>query len=316
MSSHPSSRPMRCFVTGASGYIGSYLVRRLLADGHTAAVLLRSGSNRAPLADFLPHVEVIEGNFDPVTYRDAVAAFAPEAVFHLGWNGTTAPERNAPHQISENVRAALDLLETAHRCGTRIFLSTGSQAEYGRVSGVIGEDQPLKPETGYGVAKAALSQLIPAYCQRAGMQSIWMRIFSVYGPGDLPIHMLPTLINGLLDRKRPALTAGGQQWDYLYIDDVVDAIATAVTIPDLSGGFNLASGRATNLRFIIESVRDLIDPSLPVGLGELPYSHDQVMHLEGNIARIHEATGWQPRTSLEDGLQKTVAWHRQQRLTA
>ena len=236
MSSDSSSgKGMRCFVTGASGYIGSYLVRRLLVDGHTVAVLLRPGSNRAPLMDFLSKVEIIEGSFDPATYREGFAAFAPEAVFHLGWNGTTAPERNGPHQISENVRAALDLLEIAHGSGTRVFLSTGSQAEYGRVSGVIREDQPLRPETAYGVAKAALSQLIPAYCQRAGMQSIWMRIFSVYGPGDLPIHMLPTLINGLLDRKRPALTAGGQQWDYLYIDDAVDAIATAPTVPGLSG---------------------------------------------------------------------------------
>lgn len=307
---------MRCFVTGASGYIGSYLVRRLLADGHRVAVLLRAGSNRAPLADFLPRVEVIEGNFDPASYRDALASFSPEAVFHLGWNGTTAPDRNGPHQISENVRAALDLLEVSHRCGARVFLSTGSQAEYGRVSGIISEDQPLRPETAYGVAKAALSQLIPAYCQRAGMQSIWMRIFSVYGPGDLPIHMLPTLINGLLERQRPALTAGGQQWDYLYIDDVVDAIARSATAPGLSGVFNLASGRVANLRSIIERVRDLIDPSLPVGLGDLPYSHDQVMHLEGNIARIREAIGWEPRTSLEDGLQKTVAWHKQQRLSA
>ena len=300
---------MRCVVTGASGHIGSHLVRRLLADGHTVAIVLRETSSRAAIEDLLPRVEIILGELESSTYAAPLIAFAPDAVFHLAWSGITAADRNTPAQITSNVRGTLALLEAAHTAGAQLFLSTGSQAEYGRVSGAITETCPLQPETAYGIAKAALSQLIPAFCERAGMRALWLRIFSVYGPGDATVHMLPSLIEQLLRRERPSLTAGEQQWDYLYVDDAVAAIAQAAAAPGLQGTFNVASGRAVSLRAIIETARDLIDPALPLGLGDLPYRPDQVMHLEGDITRLREATGWQPQVSLEDGLRRTIAWH-------
>ena len=298
---------MRCFVTGASGHIGASLVRRLVAGGHTVAALLRPAGRRDRLADSLDRIQIIEGDLQPSSYGAALSCFAPDAVFHLAWTGITAAERNAPAQITGNVRGTLDLLEAAHRAGARLFLSTGSQAEYGRVSGAIDEEQPVRPETAYGVAKAALSQLVPAYCQRAGMRSLWLRIFSVYGPGDAPEHMLPTLIRSLRQGERPALTAGEQQWDYLYIDDAVDAIVTAAVTNTLDGIFNVASGRAVPLRAIVEQVRDLIDPALPLSFGDIPYRKDQTMHLEGDIRRLTNATGWRPQTPLTEGLRRTVA---------
>ncbi|HUS34651.1 MAG TPA: NAD(P)-dependent oxidoreductase, partial [Verrucomicrobiae bacterium] len=76
--------------------------------------------------------------------------------------------------------------------------------------------------------------------------------------------------------------------------------------------FNLGSGRAESLRKIVETLRDAIDPKLPLGIGEVPYRPDQVMHLEADISKLTKATGWTPATSLEDGLKQTVAWHRQQ----
>lgn len=305
---------MRCFVTGASGHIGSHLVRRLVAEGHTVAALMRPASDRTILTGALPRLHIIEGDLLAGGYRASLEAFAPETVYHLAWWGTAAEDRHAPQQITANVRATLDLLEAAHHAGAKLFVGIGSQAEYGRVSGCIAEDQPLRPETAYGVAKAALSQyLVPAYCERAGMRSVWLRLFSVYGPGDAAAHMLPTLIETLLDRHRPALTLGEQQWDYLYIDDAAAAIAIAGATPELSGAFNIASGRAVPLRAVVEQVRDRIDPTLPLGFGDVPYRHDQVMHLQGDITRMQQATGWQPLVSLEDGLRRTVEWHRQKR---
>ena len=300
---------MRCFVTGASGHLGSHLVRRLVADGHQVAILLRETSNCAVLKDTLPQVQIIVGALEGAAYIEPLVAFAPEAIYHLAWSGIPAAERNAPQQITANVWATLSLLEAAQRAGAQLFLSTGSQAEYGRVSGAVREDCPLRPETAYGVAKAALSQLVPAFCERAGMRSLWLRIFSVYGPGDAPAHMLPTLISSLLKQQRPSLTAGEQQWDYLYVDDAIAAIAQAAQTPALSGIFNVASGAAVSLRAVVEQVRDLIDPSLPLGFGDVPYGPDQVMHLEGNNAHLRAATGWQPQVSLADGLRRTVAWH-------
>jgi nucleoside-diphosphate-sugar epimerase len=142
---------------------------------------------------------------------------------------------------------------------------------------------------------------------------------------DTATHMLPTLIETLLRRERPALTACEQQWDYLYIEDAAEALyqaamtqaamTQAAMTPAASGIFNLSSGSATSLLNVVTRVRDLIDPALPLGIAEVPYREGQVMHLEGSIERLSAATGWQPRVSLEEGLARTVAWHRASRAT-
>ena len=120
--------------------------------------------------------------------------------------------------------------------------------------------------------------------------------------------MIPYLIRALLKGERPALTACEQRWDYLFGPDAADAV-WAVARSDASGIFNLGAGRAESLRAIVETLRDAIDPKLPLGMGEVPYRPDQVMHLEADISRLTEATGWRPATSLQDGLKQTVAWH-------
>jgi UDP-glucose 4-epimerase len=308
---------VRCLVTGATGHVGSFLVRRLLDGGHAVHVLLRPESDLWRLDD-------TEGRFTrqlcsldlPVQLQECMRAAQPEAVFHLAWSGITAETRNDPEQVSRNVRQALSVLEAAGAAGCGTFISVGSQAEYGRVNGVIREDQPAYPETAYGVAKLALSQLATKYCELAGMRCVWLRLFSTYGPMDTASHMLPTLIETLLRGGRPGLTRCEQQWDYLYIEDVAEALHQSAITPGASGIFNLSSGRTTPLLEIVTRVRDLIDPSLPLGIGEVAYREGQVMHLEGDMTRLRAATGWQPRVSLEDGLERTVAWHRQQRARA
>lgn len=106
------------------------------------------------------------------------------------------------------------------------------------------------------------------------------------------------------------LTGGDQIWDYVYVQDAIDALC-AVLESDALGVFNLGSGTPCTLRKFIEEVRDCVDPSLPLGFGEIPYRHDQVMHLEADISRLKSTTGWLPATSLYDGIQKTVNWYKQ-----
>ncbi|MGI8772538.1 MAG: NAD-dependent epimerase/dehydratase family protein [Acidobacteriaceae bacterium] len=302
---------MRCLVTGATGHVGSFLVRRLLDGGHAVHVLLRPESDQWRLRDLPGSVTRHLCSLDlPVELDKCVKAAQPDIVFHLAWGGITAERRNDPEQVSSNVRQALSVLEAAHAAGCSTFISVGSQAEYGRVDGVIREDHATHPETAYGVAKLALSQLATKYCELAGIRCVWLRLFSAYGPMDTATHMLPTLIETLLRGERPALTRCEQQWDYLYIENVAEALYQTAITPTASGIFNLSSGTATPLLEVVTRVRDLIDPALPLGIGEVAYRDGQVMHLEGDIARLRAATGWQPHVSLEDGLARTVAWHR------
>jgi nucleoside-diphosphate-sugar epimerase len=116
----------------------------------------------------------------------------------------------------------------------------------------------------------------------------------------------------LLAGERPALTPGEQIWDYLYVEDAAEAIYLAALMPDAEGVFNLGSGEGWRVREIIEHLRDLIDPSLPLGFGEVPYPPDQMMRLVTSIDRLKAATGWRPRVGLDKGLRRTIEWYRSQ----
>jgi UDP-glucose 4-epimerase len=128
--------------------------------------------------------------------------------------------------------------------------------------------------------------------------------------------MIPTLIQSLLQRQRPALTPGTQLWDYLYVEDVARAIARVALDPAATGIFNLGSGSPQTVRSIAEQVRDAIDPHLPLGFGDVPFRPDQVMHLQADTRRLSQTTGWTPQVQLGEGLQRTIEWFRAQRSTA
>jgi nucleoside-diphosphate-sugar epimerase len=235
-----------------------------------------------------------------------------DVAFHLAWSGVTGESRNLPSQITDNVVQSLLLWEALRQHGCKAFVGLGSQAEYGPHSGMLTEATPVHPQTAYGVAKLTLGMQLQEACMRTGMRFLWFRLLSAYGPADDEKHMVPSLVQALMEGKRPALTAGEQMWDYLYVQDAAEALCLAAESA-AEGTFNLGSGHAVRLRDFVSAVRDCIDPALPIGFGDVPYRPDQVMHLQADITRLSRATGWHPETSMQEGIQQTVAWYKGQR---
>jgi nucleoside-diphosphate-sugar epimerase len=116
----------------------------------------------------------------------------------------------------------------------------------------------------------------------------------------------------MLDGVRPKTTLGTQRWDYLFIDDVADGILAAATATQAEGVFNLGSGEAVPVRAIVEQLRDIAAAEMELVFGEIPFRQDQVFHMEADISRLREATGWWPRIDLASGLRETVDWHKLQ----
>jgi len=302
---------VKVFLTGASGFVGSRVLRELAADrGAEVAALLREPESAWRIRDLLPKVRVVRAALeDGPALETALADFRPTHLVHLAWNGVLGRNRNDAAQHL-NVFHSLRLLELALAAGTRHFVGLGSQAEYGPCEARIDESTPTQPTTMYGAAKLAASILAARLCELAGARFAWLRLFSSYGPQDDPEWLIPYLALKLLHRERPAVTAAEQRWDYLYVEDAAAAVAAVARSPQAAGIFNLGSGTAPRLRDIIESVRDAIDPGLQVGFGEIPYRPDQVMHLEADIARIERAAAWRPKVELAEGIRRTVDWYR------
>ncbi|MEG9437691.1 NAD(P)-dependent oxidoreductase [Edaphobacter sp. HDX4] len=303
---------MKCLVTGATGFIGSFLVRKLLADGHQVHAVIRNPRPESTwrIADKLSEIGVLTADLSKSDLHQVFPDLKPDAVFHLAWDGVGSATRDSPQQLVQNVNTTLQMLDFCRLTQCPVFVGLGSQAEYGIATGALSEDSPCTPVTAYGVAKHALSLLVNKFGQVTATRVLWFRLFSAYGPMDDPHHLIPLLVKMLLAGKAPSLTRCEQRWDYLYVTDAVDALVSAAT-SSATGIFNLGSGNAQPLLETVESARDLVDPTLQIGFGDIPYRPDQVMHLEADITRLREATGWQPRVGLEEGLRATVAWYKE-----
>jgi UDP-glucose 4-epimerase len=289
---------MRVFLTGATGFLGRAVSAELEAHGHAVSRLVR------PVADREIGPDDIAGDlFAPNTYRAALAAFAPEAIVHCGWWGVAGADRNERRQL-DNIVATGALVDAGVRAGCRIFVGTGSQAEYGPCEGRTREDHALNPTTLYGVSKVAAGQALLSLAQAAGGRAAWGRVFSLYGRDDGAPWLIPSLIDQFRKGEAPAVTQCEQVWDYLHVSDAARAVVALVECDVASGMFNIGSGVPIALRDVVTQLRDMLAPDIEPLFGAVPYKPDQVMHLEADVARLCGVTGWTPRVSLHDGLRE------------
>ncbi len=301
------STSKRLLVTGAGGFVGAAVVRAALAAGHEPLALVRSAS--APrLAGLSVPIHIAD-----LSDTDRIAALLvelrPDVVIHSAWEGVGGPLRAGDVQY-ENIRTSCALADAAIAAGVRKVVGIGSQAEYGRFDRRITEDDLPYPTMIYGAAKLAASHLVRQRCREAGVDFAWLRLFSVYGPGDNPNWLIPSVTAQITAGQAPRTTLGTQKWDYLHIDDVASGtLAAAVT--DATGTYNLSSGSPVAVRAIIEHIRDLANPGLALRFGDMPFGPDQIMHLEGDNSRLIAATGWRPTIALMDGLAAMVATMRE-----
>jgi UDP-glucose 4-epimerase len=299
---------MRIAVTGASGFVGSYVVEDLISRGHDVAVLLRPDTSRWRLDGILDRTEIIEGSLDDVQdLRPHLAQFRPELMLHLAWRGVNNQDRNNPLQ-ARNVVDIVDLAVLCSELDVRTFIGAGSQAEYGPYDRAILERDSTCPTTLYGKAKVAGCEMAGQIASASGMRFAWLRIFSTYGPKHEDFWIFPSVIRTLRSGQRMALTPGEQLWGFLHVRDAAAGIRTVVEDESASGIFNLGSPDAPRLKDTIAMLRDLVRPSAELGFGDVPYRPDQVMLLKADISRL-AALGWRPAIDLSSGLKELVAWY-------
>ena len=296
-------------VTGPTGAIGIALCEKLLRENVTVYAVCRPGSSRIKDLPKAAALHVVECDAKELaTLPQKMEGVSVDAIFHFAWAHTIGQGRNdMPAQI-ENIQSTIDAVRAAKALGCQVFLGAGSQAEYGRVEGLLKSDTPAFPENGYGMAKLCAGQMSRVEAKALDIDHVWVRILSVYGPHDGPMTMISGTIRKLLAGERPALTAGIQRWDYLYAGDAADAFYLAACHGRNGAVYPLGSGQAMPLKDYIIQMRDAIDPALPLGLGEVPYGPLQVMHLQADISALQADTGFAPKTPFAEGIRRTMDW--------
>lgn len=298
-------------VNGPLGTVGQGLTRVLLAKGVQVYAVCYPGDRR--IAELPEEAKIVELDMREIHRLPELVDGNIDAFFYLAWMGSIGPGRDDALMQTENVRCAILAAQTASAMHAEVFVGVGSQAEHGRVSGLVTQDTPCSPVTGYGIAKLCASRMTRLACKQLNLRHVWARILSAYGPGDGPLSVMPTIITRLLNGEVPALTAGEQLWDFCYADDVGEALTAMAERGHDGAVYPIGSGSVRPLKAYFEIARDAIDPALPLGIGQLPYPPNQVMHLQADISALTADTGWTPRVPFEEGIRRTIAAFRAHR---
>jgi UDP-glucose 4-epimerase len=253
---------MRVFVTGGTGFLGAHLLRRIAREKVEIGALIRPSAKVWRIEDLTHRLQIIRGDLANISsWQEEFRKFHPDTIIHLAWSGVGNKHRNDQQQIEANLMPTVALTRLAIESCAKTFIGLGSQAEYGPLNKKISEDEPPKPSTLYGAAKLSTCIVTQALCEQATVRFAWLRVFSTYGPMEDPDWMIPYLIRKLLAGEKPSLTACEQKWDYLFGLDAAEAIWQVASNQGANGIFNLGSGHVYTLRKIVETIRDMINPS-------------------------------------------------------
>lgn len=308
----------RIVVTGATSFLGSTLVKKLLEDGHFVYAVVRPASaNRKALPEEKENLVVIESELEKLDRIETMISSPCDYFFHFGWDGSGSENRKKQDVQQKNVEDSLKALTGAKNLGCRRFLFSGSQAEYGQCPDVMYEERECHPVSEYGKAKREFYERARSMCKKwneegvSGIGYIHTRIFSVYGFGDHPSSLVCTCLKTFSEGGYMELGACTQQWNYLYIDDLVEALI-ALMFSDAEiredSLYNVAGRESQTmpLRNYVEKMHELCG-----GRGDYAYEKcvpnaEGLANLIPDTTRIYEDTGWVPKVSFEEGIRRMI----------
>ncbi len=298
-------------MTGGAGFIGSNLVRGLLARGDEVRVLDNFATgNRANVDDL--DVEVVEGELRSYE-RVHNAVRGVDVVFHLGALGSVPRSVQDPLTSSAvNVEGTLNVLLAARDEGVRRVVFASSSSVYGVRSELpVTEDLPVDPLSPYGVAKLAAERYCVAFSRvYEGFETVVLRYFNVFGPRQSPLSQyaaaVPLFISAIADGRPITIFGdGGQSRDFTYVDNVVEATIAAAHADGASGRiFNIAASAPTSVNDLADAIGRIVGK--PVEKTYAPTRAGDIRDSWADIAAARAVLDWEPRIALEEGLRRTV----------
>jgi len=316
-----SVRGRKVLVTGATGFIGSHLVRRLLREGAEVHALIRKSNRQFRIQDIIENIIVWYGDLkDYPVIRLCVKDSKPQIIFHL------ATFRNVERDIGliesmvdVNVKGTANLLRAVidERIPLECFVNTGTCEEYGDASIPFHEDQKEVPVSPYSASKVATTYFCQMICKTMGLPIITLRPFLTYGPYQDTDMFIPSLIYHCLERRDFPMTQGDQTREFNYVDDIVDAYLLAATCQGAIGEIiNIGNSIEYKIKDVAEKIVKMMGNPIRLLIAALPKRAGETSHFVCSNERAKRLLGWSPKVNLDEGLKRTVSWYKKSKENA
>ena len=297
---------MRYLVTGAAGFIGSHLLRRLLEEGHEATgwdaltdyydpALKEENARELPVS----RVDIAEDRLELGDF---------DGVFHLaGQPGVASFGGVFPIYVRQNVLASQRLFEAAVSAGVRTVFASSSSIYGDAAAYPTPEDTIPRPLAPYGVTKLACEHLARAYASEFGLQVVTLRYFTIYGPRQRPDMAMARIITCLMDGSPFELHGdGSQSRSFTYVDDTVEATILAMEQGTAGETYNVGGGEEVSMLEAIETLGRIAGRRLE--LVRAPRREGDQRRTAADTSKIRAALGWSASTAIEAGLAAQWRW--------
>lgn len=303
----------RAVVTGASGFVGANLARRLVLDGCETHLLLRSSYRPWRLREIAADVRIHFVDLqDAAAIRETLRRIRPDWVFHLAAFGAYPTQNGMGAMVETNLMSAVALLDACADIGVEAYVQTGSSSEYGFKDHPAGENEVLEPNSHYAITKAAATHYAQFTSRQRSLHAVAVRLYSVYGPYEEPSRLIPTLLVHAFEGRLPPLVSPHTARDFVYVDDAVEAILQVAAHSHLPRGsvYNVCTGKQSTVASVVSLVRELLAvPAEPVWSSMESRSWDTNSWV-GSPQAIERDVQWKAAVDIATGLQKTIDWFR------
>ncbi len=304
----------RVLVTGAAGFIGANVGRRLLDEGLETYLLTLPSSLQWRLSELNGHAHAIELD---LADRDAVlreiATIKPDWVLHLAAHGGYSWQTDGDAILRANVLGTANLLDACRRTGVEAFVNTGSSSEYGFKDHAPREDELIEPTSMYAVAKATATMMCRQAALGDGLNTSTLRLYSTYGPWEEPKRLVPALAVEGLSGALPPLVDPAIARDFVWVGDVVDAflLAARSTHPEPGAIYNVGTGVQTTVGEAAAIAREVLDVESQPEWGSMPARSWDTDCWVADSTKIRSVLGWQPSQDFRTGFSLFAEWFRE-----
>jgi nucleoside-diphosphate-sugar epimerase len=295
-----SLKNKRVLVTGGNGYLGSFLVKALQEKGATVFIISKNIDRAAQNYS----VDITDFN----ALNAVIQEIQPEIVYHLA----ASISRNRDFSIYEemakiNVTGTLNLLQSLQNIDAHLIFTSTSEI-YGNNESPFQEHQIPNPVSPYSLSKISAELLIQTYCSNYHKKYTNLRVFNFYGPNMPEDFFIPQMINSLQRGEDFKMTKGEQTRDFLFVDDVVEALLlTAENTNSFYETLNICSGKGTKICELAAEVNNKVKSEARILIGAIPYRDNEVWEMIGDNSKIKEKIGFIPKVNLEKGIQTILA---------
>ena len=294
-------------VTGANGFIGSNTVKYLVRQGVKVTALIHDGhGDNLPDSDLVETCDFELENIKAVKEKLTVGDY--DIFYHFAWNGSAGEARaNTKLQLS-NAQWTLEALELAHEVGCKRFVCAGSIMEHETVAAAY--TQGNKPGLGYiyGGGKLIAHVMCMSMAAKLGIELVWPEITNAYGVGEVSPRMVNTTIRKCIHGEAPQFTAGTQNYDFVYIDDVARAFYLIGEKGKPFHEYLIGSSTARPLKEFLLEMKSSIAPNLDFIFGDIPFTGINLPLSRFDCSETEKDTGFRAEVSFAEGTKRTMAW--------